>query len=352
MRLVIGLFALFLPLLFASAASAHESRPLYVQIVERAPNTFAVTWKIPPSALGVTSPVVAMPEDCAASAPPAGTQLVKRQLFRCKNDLSGAQIRVAFPNYNPSISTLFRFERLSGEKHTAIQGPKEPTWRIPEKEGTVSVARQYLILGIEHILKGYDHLLFVACLVLIAGSWRRILITVTGFTIAHSVTLALAALNLVRLPVPPVEAAIALSIVFLATEIARGKRDTLTWRYPIAVSASFGLLHGFGFASVLREIGLPQTEVPAALLFFNIGVEVGQIVFVLALVGTLLLAGLVLKLLANVVVTTNLDARRLQRPAGYVVGALASFWLVDRVAGFWTYYPYLFYEIICLFPIF
>jgi hydrogenase/urease accessory protein HupE len=260
---------------------------------------------------------------------------VKRQLFRCKSDLSGERIRVEFPRYNPSISTLFRLQRLSGEKHTAIQGPKEPAWIVPDREGTVSVAKEYLMLGVEHILKGYDHLLFVACLVLIAGTWRRILITVTGFTIAHSITLALAALNLVRVPVPPVEAAIALSIVFLATEIARERRDTLTWRFPIAVAGSFGLLHGFGFASVLSEIGLPQTEIPAALLFFNVGVEVGQVLFVALLVGviaTLAVLGVIQR--DGEIGEEGVIPLHFARPAAYIAGTLAAYWMIDRVAGF------------------
>jgi hydrogenase/urease accessory protein HupE len=195
--------------------------------------------------------------------------LVRRQLFRCTSDLSGSRVQVSFRGYNPSISTLFRLQRLSGEKYTTIASPKEPSWKIPDKEATASVALQYFLLGVEHILKGFDHLLFVACLIFIAGSLRRVLITITGFTIAHSITLALAALGLVRIPTPPVEAAIALSIVFLATEIVRERRHTLTWRYPATVSVSFGLLHGFGFATVLREIGLPQTEITTALLFLN-----------------------------------------------------------------------------------
>ncbi len=143
------------------------------------------------------------------------------------------------------------------------------------------MAFEYLVLGIEHILKGYDHLLFVACPVFIASSWRRILVTITSFTVAHSVTLALVALNLVRVPVPPVEAVIALPIVFLAVEIARKKRDTLNWRYPVAASGSFGLLHGFGLASVLKEIGLsPDRNPRSPSVFLNVGVEIVQILFV------------------------------------------------------------------------
>lgn len=323
----------FLALLFgATAANAHESRPLYVEIWEKTGNNFAVIWKIPPSALTISSPVVVMPKVCAAPAPPAGTPLVKRQLFKCKNDLSGERIRIDFPRYNPSISILFRLQRLSGEKHTAIQGPEDPAWLVPDRETTVSVANDYLILGIKHIWSGYDHLLFIACLVLIAGAWRRILVTITGFTLAHSITLALSALELVRVPVPPVEATIALSIVFLATELARARRDTLTWRYPIAVSASFGLLHGFGFAGVLNEIGLPQTEIPTALLFFNAGVEIGQILFVALLIGSAAM------LMALGVIGRN-DAigeegfvrLHLARPVTYLAGPLAAYWMLERV---------------------
>jgi len=335
MRLIVCTISYIMLLLSVDPSNAHESRPLYVEIIERGPNTFTVTWKIPPSALSVTSPVVLMPEICTATAQPAGTRLVKRQLFKCKNNLSGAQIKVDFPGYNPSISTLFRFQRLSGEKHTTIRSPKDPTWRIPDKEGTVSVAKQYLMLGIDHILKGYDHLLFIACLVLIAGTWRRILITVTGFTIAHSVTLALAALNLVRVPVPPVEAVIALSIVFLATEIARKRRDTLTWRYPVAVAGSFGLLHGFGFASVLSEIGLPQTEIVAALLFFNVGVEVGQLIFVTLLIGAAVaLSALGLIERKSGIGKDGIITLRFVRPTAYIAGSLAAFWMIDRITGF------------------
>ncbi|WP_424286598.1 HupE/UreJ family protein [Eudoraea sp.] len=147
----------------------------------------------------------------------------------------------------------------------------------------LAVARQYSILGIKHILEGWDHLLFLICLMLVAGIGKKLWITITGFTIAHSITLALSALDVVRLPIPPVEAVIALSVVYLAVEIALQKKDSLTYRYPIAVSSSFGLLHGFGFAAVLSDIGLPQIEVVTSLLFFNVGVELGQIIFVLGI---------------------------------------------------------------------
>ncbi len=184
------------------------------------------------------------------------------------------------------------------------------------------------MLGISHILEGYDHLLFLACLILIAGTGRKILITVTGFTVAHSITLALSALNLVTVSIAPVEAVIALSIVFLATEIAKEPRDTLTYKYPALVSVCFGLLHGFGFASVLKEIGLPQTELATSLLFFNIGVEIGQIMFIFAVI-------ILFKILLAITNISNDKLRKLEVPAAYVVGSLASFWMVERVYSFW-----------------
>ncbi len=216
-----------------------------------------------------------------------------------------------------------------------MASPDQTELIIPEVESFGAVARDYLTLGVKHILEGYDHLLFLVCLMLIAGTGRRILITITGFTIAHSITLALSALGLVRVPVPAVEAAIALSIVFLAVEIVRGDERSLTYRYPIAVAASFGLLHGFGFAAVLGETGLPQTEIPAALLFFNLGVELGQIAFVFAVV----LVYQLMRLAGRAIVNRDLSIaglRPLQTPTAYAVGILASFWMVQRVATFWS----------------
>ncbi len=340
MRFASFLAALVLCLVFAGhIARAHESRPLYIEITERDGGVFAMHWRTPASVPRFNLPEVALTVCEAAS--PVGTARgpggpVSQRLYRCGEGLAGAALEIRYPVHNPSVSTLLRVTWMSGESRSVLASPKETSIALPAPETTGGVAGEYFALGVEHILLGYDHLLFVACLVLIAGTLRRMLVTITGFTIAHSITLALAALQLVRVPVPPVEATIALSVVFLATELVRDRRETLTWRYPIAVSGSFGLLHGFGFASVLSEIGLPQTEVPAALLFFNIGVEAGQIAFVLALISAFLLAGSVLRRLGIVAIATNVGSRRLQRPAGYAVGLCASYWLVVRIAGFWA----------------
>lgn len=324
----------------AAPVSAHESRPVFIDISEQEPNLFSVGWQVPPSVPAFNYPSVVLPESCEAMAPerilPGSGAYARQRPYFCSEGLSGQKIGISFPVLNPSVTTLIRLEFITGEKHTRLLSPKESLWLVPERESTSGVAKEYFGLGFDHILSGYDHLLFLACLILIAGTWRRILITVTGFTIAHSITLALAALGIFRVPIPPVEATIALSIVFLATEIARGRKNSLTWRYPIAVSSSFGLLHGFGFASVLSQIGLPQTEIPAALLFFNIGVEAGQVLFAAAVIAFFMAGILLFKKFKNLTTTKELLLLRVERPAAYIVGSLASFWMIERVIGFWN----------------
>lgn len=316
-----------------SQALAHDARPLHVDIVETSPGTVLTEWRYPLTIDASNAPTVLLSSPCESFAEPVAGRGTGRQLYRCAEDFAGASVQITYPRFNPSLSTIITFSRASGETYSQLLSPSVTEWQLPDAEAADRVAEQYTRLGIEHILEGYDHLLFIACLVLLAGSLRRILITITGFTIAHSITLALAALELVRLPVAAVEASIALSIVFVALELARGRHNTITWRYPISVSSTFGLLHGFGFAAVLSDIGLPQTQVPAALLFFNVGVEIGQIVFVLAAV-------LVFHACRRLLPSFRAHAFRdvlaiVQRPAAYVVGPLALFWTFQRVAGFW-----------------
>ncbi len=322
---------------FAPRVSAHESRPLYIEVTEKAPLAFSVRWKIPPSVQVRNGPEVSMAGGCVATTgtAPKGRGGLRHRSFRCEADPAGTALRIDYPLFNPSVSTLVRISRLSGETHSLLASPDETEVIIPAVESFGSVARDYLALGVKHILGGYDHLLFLVCLLLIAGTGRRILITITGFTIAHSITLALSALGVVRVPIPPVEAAIALSIVFLAVEIVRGDPNSLTYRYPIAVSSSFGLLHGFGFAAVLGETGLPQTEIPAALLFFNVGVEIGQILFIVGVVVTYQVVRFATSTLYGRELTVE-SLRPLETPAAYAVGMLASFWMIERVATFWA----------------
>jgi hypothetical protein len=328
-----GLILLVWLLAAASGAWAHDSRPVVIGISEQGEGLYAVTVTTPPSVPVFNIPAVRLPKDCArlGEGGPAAPALVARTLYRCPDGLG--ELALAWPKFNPSLSTMVRIGWRSGETRSLVAPPEETRISVPDPESAAGVSGQYFRLGVEHILLGYDHLLFLACLLLIARTGRRILIVVTGFTLAHSVTLALAALGLVRVPVPPVEAAIALSIVFLATEIARPARDTVTWRFPIAVSSSFGFLHGFGFAAVLAEIGMPQTEVPLALLFFNLGVEAGQLLFI----GALVLAVLAVQYgFARTRMAPGQLMARMERPVAYAVGSLAAFWMIERL---WAFIP-------------
>ena len=173
-------------------------------------------------------------------------------------------------------------ERIDGTAQTVRLTPAEPGFTVVAAPGALEVARTYFALGVEHILAGVDHLLFVLGLLFLVGSWGRLIGTVTAFTVAHSLTLAAATLGLVYVPQKPVEAAIALSIAFVAADILRtdDARKSLTRRAPWIVAFVFGLLHGLGFAGALSDVGLPEHAVPLALLFFNLGVELGQLLFI------------------------------------------------------------------------
>ena len=341
--------ALILLSCIASTAGADEYRPAYLEIRQTDIETFDVLWKVPALGDRRLGLYVRFSSDVQVTSPVRGElanrAFVERYSIRRAGGLANAEIVIEGLS-SVSTDVLVRIERQDGSSLIERLAAAKPSMVVGETLTRLDVARTYTLFGIEHILEGLDHLLFVACLVLIARTTRRILVTITGFTIAHSITLSLAALEVVRLPVPPIEAVIALSIVFLAREIAINRRDTLTWRYPIAVSGSFGLLHGFGFAAALGEIGLPQSEIPAALLAFNVGVEIGQVLFVCAIV---LLTWIVItlprgiaKLNAADVVNTSYQLQplqvlqRLEKPLAYGVGSITAVWTVERFFAFWV----------------
>ncbi|EED35016.1 conserved hypothetical protein [Luminiphilus syltensis NOR5-1B] len=332
----IRVFLILYFMLMASVAVGHDARPIYVDIREVQQHQFAVQWKAPSSMPASGLPTLSLPSLCTQSGASVsgriGGAYTVSASYVCTAGLAGQQLSLKYPGNNPGVNTLFRISLLNGEVRNQILQPGEETLVVAEVESLTRVSAQYAWLGIEHIFLGLDHLLFVLCLVFIARSPRRILVTITGFTVAHSLTLALSTLGFIQLPIPAVEAVIALSILFLAHEIAVADRSSWTWRYPVLVSSSFGLLHGFGFAAVLGDIGLPQTELPAALLFFNIGVELGQIAFI-----TLLILGIgSVTLLLGRAHGALLNGRYTGLAGTYVIGTVASFWLLQRVSAFST----------------
>jgi hydrogenase/urease accessory protein HupE len=323
------LLALLL-LMLAAPAWAHDARPLAVTVTEQQDGRFLAQIRVPPTVAADNRPTIDWPANCSQALDEEGHPVAlsaSRIAVACEGGLSGQTLAVHYPIYNPSLPTLFRIERRDGTVLTQLLTPDRLGWQVPTEPDMWQVARDYLRLGVEHIWSGIDHLLFVAGLLLLAGTMRRVLLAVTGFTIAHSLTLTLSALDLVRLPGAPVEAAIALSILFVAREIVSPHPDGVAIRYPILVSSSFGLLHGFGFAAVLQEIGLPQGELATGLLSFNLGVEIGQILFIAAALA-LMWAVRRVKGLAQ---TWSFDLHgRSRQSAGYALGILSAFWFIGR----------------------
>jgi hydrogenase/urease accessory protein HupE len=308
-------------------AGAHEVRPAYLQLTEIQPGQFSVLWKVPARGDRVLSLQAALPASCQTLNAPTPVLLSQAQLSRWKVDcgsggLDGAIIRIEGLNAT-MIDALVRIEWLSGIVVSQILRPDSPAFVVNTRGGLALAG--YVHLGIEHILLGIDHLLFVLGLLLIVhGKWRLVK-TITAFTVAHSITLALATLDIMQVPQAPVEAVIALSIVFLATELARPKGMSLdlTFRFPWIVAFIFGLLHGFGFAGALREVGLPQGDIPLALLLFNGGVEIGQLLFV----GAFFALGWLIHRVVETLPSWLTPA------TAYAIGAVSSYWMIERVAA-------------------
>src|SRR6266487_591742 len=285
-----------LVLSFAPLAQAHDSRPAYLEIKEIAPQQFSVLWRTPVMS-GMHLPVILkLPDEMRNLKEPVVQQLTDSLVERRWIEVGPkgfAGRRIEFPGLQLTITdVLVRVQTLDGTHSTTLVHPSQPWVEIAVARGPWAVAGAYLRLGVEHIWGGIDHSLFVLALLLLVRGWRRVVVTVTAFTVAHSITLAAATLGFVHVPQPPVEAAIALSIVFVAAEIVHSRqgRPGLAVHWPWIIAFAFGLLHGFGFASALREVGLPQNAIPVALLFFNVGVEVGQLLFIASVFAVVILA--------------------------------------------------------------
>jgi hydrogenase/urease accessory protein HupE len=320
---------LLLPLLclVAGTASAHEVRPAYLELRQTGTETYDVLWKVPARGEDLRFGLyVELPADAGNVTEPRGEfvagSFIERWSVRRTGGLDGATIHIAGLAATRT-DVLVRVERLDGTTQVGRATPGAPDFTVLAAPSATQVAATYLRLGIEHILLGIDHLLFVLALLILVQGTHRLIATITAFTVAHSITLAGAALGFLSVPVAPIEACIALSIVFVAAEIVHGRsgQPGLTARRPWIVAFTFGLLHGFGFASALHEIGLPQTDIPLALLFFNVGVEVGQLVFIAAVLAAIALARRI---------PATLPAWAWRVPP-YAIGGMASFWLIERL---------------------
>ena len=323
-RLAHWIFLALISVAITQAAQAHEVNPAYLELQEISEQNFATTWKQPLKDGKRLRLAPVFPEGCAQSEPVlrlAGAAIVETSRLTC--DLRHGELRI--DGLQRTLTDVFvRIAYADGESVSVLLRPSAASMSLDQPQSGAPLLA-YFSLGVEHILFGYDHLLFVLGLCLLVSA-RNLFQTITAFTVAHSITLALATLGNITLPGPPVEAVIAVSLVLLAREaltlLAGGQ--TLTARMPWLVAFGFGLIHGFGFAGALSEIGLPQNQEAWALLLFNLGVEVGQVLFVIGVFAASWLA----------VKAVRSSERLMRVAAAYCVGIAGTYWAIERVITF------------------
>jgi len=310
-------------------AQAHEIRPALLDVTEAEGGMLQVTWKVPTRGDRVLALEPVFPPDWVPLGPPSERTVpgawIQHATYRSEpGSLIGHTLAIDGLSAMQT-DVLLRIELLDGTTHSAILRPSAASFRVPEAASKGEVAGSYWRMGVLHILEGVDHLLFLLALLLIVSGFGKLLQTVTAFTLAHSLTLALATLGFVHVPPAPTEAVISLSILFLAAEIVRKQHGvvSLTERRPWLVALAFGLFHGLGFAGALSQVGVPAHEVPLALLMFNVGVETGQVLFVVAVVAAL-------AALRRLPLSLPQGAWRL---APYSIGSLAAFWTIQRLVA-------------------
>ncbi|AML53402.1 HupE/UreJ family protein [Falsihalocynthiibacter arcticus] len=326
-RQIALIFLLFLAVILSwtGTARAHDVRPAYLQIEPLGPDLYTLLWRTPVLS-GVPLPVVLdLPENAIALSEPTQQHMpgttVERRAIEVPGGLAGK--RIGFIGLEATITdVLVRISDGKGGYATTLVRPSNPWVELDPNLSSWAIAVTYIKQGIEHILLGFDHLLFVASLLLILRNWKMVVKTITSFTVAHSITLALATLGLVHLPSGPVEIMIAASIVLVAIEAVRFTRGetSITIARPWLVAFVFGLLHGFGFAGALAELGLPKGDIPLALLSFNVGVELGQLAFVAVVLGAIALV----KQLVTI-------PRRALLFSCYSIGIISTFWVFERL---------------------
>lgn len=308
---------------------AHEVRPSFLEINEREPGLFDVKWKVPTRgdrALAIT-PI--LPDNLKKVGLSSSYKIpgawVVQSTYRSDSPILGKTISIDGINALQT-DVLLKINLIDGSNYSSIIRPNSPTYDVPLKPTKSGLSLSYWKMGLIHILEGIDHLLFLLAIMLIITGLGNLLKTITAFTVAHSIILGLATIGFVNVPVAPTEAVISLSILFLAVEIVRDKmgEKTITRSYPWIIAFIFGLFHGLGFANALFEVGLPQNNIPLALLMFNVGVETGQIIFIFIIL-------IFLSLLRRLNIYWPKGTWRL---APYAIGTTAGYWTIERILSF------------------
>jgi len=321
-----------------SSAQAHEVRPGFLQLKQIDDQTYDLLWKIPAKGDRRLSLYVRTPGQCQSNdmtSRIADGAYIERRQVTCQGGLLGETITIDGLQATRT-DVLARVEQTNGQTQTIRLTPSAPEFTVLGSPQPTTVIQTYLKLGVEHILLGFDHLLFVLALLFLVDGWRRLVGTITAFTVAHSLTLAAATFGWVHVPQAPVEAVIALSIMFVAVEVLHRRQGKagIASRRPWVVAFVFGLLHGLGFAGALREIGLPDQAIPMALVFFNIGVEAGQLLFVAAVFMVLWLGNHARqRLVAISDRAVWVNHATIYAPISYAIGILSGFWFIERTVN-------------------
>jgi len=313
---------------FQQGTNAHPLAPSLLEITQVSQRQAEVKWKLPIQGVPGSTLSPQLPAHCTQSGvigiQKIGTAIIRHWEVYCDSPLVGSTINVN-GIAESKASVILRIFLQDGRKLSTVLTSDKSSFVIPDRNSPLAVAWSYLDLGFEHILKGLDHLLFILGLMLLVSNRRQLLLTITAFTVGHSITLSIAVLRIVKIPQAPVEVLIALSIFILAVELTRDQKfaPTLMHRYPWVIALAFGLLHGLGFAGALSQIGLPVGEIPLALFAFNVGIEVGQLLFVV----------IILTFQVMIKYTpVPIPARSVLVPT-YLIGGLSVYWIFDRVSG-------------------
>lgn len=332
MQSLLPVMVLSLLFVMVSNGFAHESQPGSLEIRQQAGDRYEITWRAP-LYYGEPHPArLELPEKWQTIGQPIERRRVDAIVFQRIISTGGESLegaKISFPGLEATITDVFvRLTRLDGTVMSTVARPTRPWAELRGERAWHQTAQEYLFLGLHHILLGVDHLLFVLGLLLIVQGRVALVKTITSFTLAHSITLGLATLGYATAPLPPLNVAIALSILFLGPEIMRARRGetSLTIRFPWLVAFAFGLLHGFGFASGLSVSGMPKAEIPWALLWFNVGVEIGQLLFVVVALA-----------LSRSFRTLEIRwPKWIEAVPGYTVGSLGAYWTIQRsILLFW-----------------
>jgi hydrogenase/urease accessory protein HupE len=317
-------------------AYTHDYRPLLVRVIEEPQGRYLLSWQPSPVLKATDQPLVKLAgAGCKLELSEIIVSDTRRAIYRCDDPSTPLLLELIYPNDNPSLPTLLNLSRADGTLIRMTGAPSSWSIMLSESQPDALRTQAYLLIGFDHIMRGLDHLIFLSFLWLITGTGWTLIRALTGFTLGHSATLALATTGVATLSAPFIESMIALSIVLMAAESLKKDRRTLTHSHPVVISTLFGLLHGFGFAGYLREVGLPKDDELVALLMFNIGVEAGQIAFIIATAaaGVVIKKGGLLLLPGHSRFSATYPLFKPRTIAAYAGGTLAAYWLMERAVG-------------------